>query len=642
MARPTGMTVRWRSSQAITGRVKYGTSAANLTTTVDETSATTEHIIDLTGLSPNTTYFYSIGSAFDTLAGDTTTTFSTPPVVGTATDTRVWVLGDAGTASANQTAVRDAFYTWTGSRTPNMVLQLGDNAYNSGLDSEFQAGMFNIYGTMLKKSPFWSCLGNHETNQSTAFVNTYTYFDIYSFPTNGECGGVASGTEHYYSWNYGNIHFISLDSMTASRSPTGAMATWLTSDLASTTATWIVCIFHHPPYTKGSHNSDTETELMEMRQNILPILEAGGVDLVLSGHSHCYERSYLLDGHYGLSTTLTSAMKLNAGDGRPAGNGAYIKPLTGNRSHFGSVYAVAGSAGQISGGSLNHPAHFLSLNNLGSLVLDVNGTTLNATFVKSDGTTPDTFSMVKQGGSTAPIVSTATATNVSTTTATLNASVNPTGTATTAKFESGTTQSYGTNTVITLSPNDGLTSQTASITLTGLTPDTTYHYRISATNIWGTVAGLDGQFTTAKTAYQIWAESAGVTGTNSGPTQNKDSDGLTNLEEYAFGTNPNASDSGPIELNGSSVVKRGSPIVTVGTNGTTVDPNAVFCRRKDAASVGLTYTVQFSADMTTWSTSTATPTVIADDGEIEVVKVHYPFSVNGRKAQFFHVVITAP
>jgi hypothetical protein len=335
-------------------------------------------------------------------------------------------------------------------------------------------------------------------------------------------------------------------------------------------------------------------------------------------------------------------MKLNAGDGRPAGSGAYMKPLTGNRSHFGSVYAVAGSAGQISGGSLNHPAHFVSLNNLGSLVLDVNGTTLNATFVKSDGTTPDTFSMVKQGGSTAPIVSTAAATNVSSTTATLNASVNPTGTATTAKFESGTNQSYGTNTVITLSPNDGLTSQTASITLAGLTPDTTYHYRISATNIWGTVTGSDVQFTTAKTPYQIWAEAAGVTGPNSGPAQNKDSDGLTNLEEYAFGTNANASDSGPIELNGNSVTKRGSPIVTVGTNGTTVDPNAVFCRRKDAASVGLTYTIQFSSDLGTWVTSTVTPTVIADDGEYEVVKVHYPFSVNGRKAQFFHVVVSAP
>jgi hypothetical protein len=134
-----------------------------------------------------------------------------------------------------------------------------------------------------------------------------------------------------------------------------------------------------------------------MRTNFLPILETGGVDLVLSGHSHCYERSYLLDGHYGPSSTLTAAMKKNSGDGRPAGSGAYLKPLTGPRDHFGAVYAVAGSAGKISGGSLNHPAHFVSLNQLGSLVLDVNGTRLDATFLRENSSTPDTFTIIKQG-----------------------------------------------------------------------------------------------------------------------------------------------------------------------------------------------------------------------------------------------------
>ena len=174
------------------------------------------------------------------------------------------------------------------------------------------------------------------------------------------------------------------------------MADLAQNDLASTTATWIIAFFHHPPYTKGSHNSDTEAELIQMRQNFLPILEAGGVDLVLCGHSHSYERSYLLDGHYGHSGTLTAAMKKNAGDGRPAGNGAYIKPLTGVRDHIGAVYAVAGSAGKISGGTLNHPAHFISINNLGSLVLDVNGTRLDATFIRENSSIPDTFTIIKQ------------------------------------------------------------------------------------------------------------------------------------------------------------------------------------------------------------------------------------------------------
>ena len=59
-----------------------------------------------------------------------------------------------------------------------------------------------------------------------------------------------------------------------------------------------------------------------MRANLLPIMEAGGVDLCLTGHSHSYERSFLLDGHYGVQTTLTETMKIDAGDGRPAGKGA--------------------------------------------------------------------------------------------------------------------------------------------------------------------------------------------------------------------------------------------------------------------------------------------------------------------------------
>ncbi len=259
----------------------------------------------------------------------------------------------------------------------------------------------------MRKTPFWSCLGNHETAQSSSRINAYPYFDIYTLPTAGECGGVPSGTEHYYSFNYANIHFIALDSMTASRNTIekngsdGPMAAWLRADLDSTTATWIICFFHHPPYTKGSHDSDNPADsagaMEQMRTNFLPILEIGGVDLVVSGHSHVYERSYLLNGHYGLSASLVPSMKKNAGDGRPAGNGAYIKPLTGPRDNFGTVYAVTGSAGQTGTYALNHPAHYISRGNLGSFVLDVNGTRLDATFVKSDGSTPDTFSIIKQG-----------------------------------------------------------------------------------------------------------------------------------------------------------------------------------------------------------------------------------------------------
>lgn len=398
LATPTSMIVRWRTDIGVTGRVNIGPTPGSVSQSFDESISTTEHSVNLTGLSPDTTYFYSVGTANGILAGgDAEYVFTTPPVSGTAKNTRIWVLGDAGTNNINQRNVRDAFQTFTGSRVPDLCLLLGDNAYNSGLDTEYQAAVFNTYTTLLRKTPFWSCVGNHDTGQSTAFVDTFPYFGIFDFPKNGEAGGVPSGTEHYYSFDHGNIHFISLDSMTANRAPNGTMATWLADDLASTTATWIIAFFHHPPYTKGSHNSDAETELIEMRQNILPILENGGVDLVLNGHSHCYERSFLLDGHYGPSSTLTPAMKKNAGDGKPAGDGAYIKPLTGPRDHFGAVYNVAGSAGQATSGTMNHPAMCFSALELGSVILDVNGTRLDSTFLRDNGTIRDTYTILKQG-----------------------------------------------------------------------------------------------------------------------------------------------------------------------------------------------------------------------------------------------------
>ena len=94
------------------------------------------------------------------------------------------------------------------------------------------------------------------------------------------------------------------------------MDTWLKADLEQTTADWLVAYFHHPPYTKGSHDSDREKQLVEMRTYVMPILESGGVDLVLTGHSHIYERSMLMDGAYATPTVAENVI-LDDGDGDP-------------------------------------------------------------------------------------------------------------------------------------------------------------------------------------------------------------------------------------------------------------------------------------------------------------------------------------
>ncbi len=292
---PASVVVRWRTDTATTSRVQFGPSPYNLDFAVQDLTSTTEHVVTLTGLLPETMYYYSVGTTTAVLAGgDNDTYFLTPPLPGDGRPTRIWVIGDAGTADSNQRAVRDAYYNYTGTTHTNLWLMLGDNAYSSGTDSEYQSAVFNIYGKMLKKSVLWPTRGNHDEIHSSS---NNDYYDIFSMPKTGQAGGVASGTEAYYSFDHGNIHFICLDSEGSSRSATGAMATWLQADLAASPQQWVIAYWHHPPYSKGSHDSDESSgELKDMRQNIVPILDTYGADLVLSGHSHSYERSFCIKG----------------------------------------------------------------------------------------------------------------------------------------------------------------------------------------------------------------------------------------------------------------------------------------------------------------------------------------------------------
>jgi hypothetical protein len=405
-ATPDSLVLRWRTAAATDSRVRFGTSPDTLDLAADDATSTTEHVVTVTGLTPDMQYYYSVGSTTETIAGDSSYTFFTSPPAGTRQPIRVWVLGDSGTADSNAAAVRNAYTTFAAGRYTDLWLMLGDNAYETGTDAEYQAAVFNMYPAFLRQSPLWPTIGNHDTAHSSNPPASLPYFAMFTLPTNAEAGGIASGTEKYYAFDYGNIHFICLDSMSSNRAVGGPMLVWLQNDLASTTADWIIAFWHHPPYSKGSHNSDSETELVQMRQNVLPILEAGGVDLVLSGHSHSYERSFLLNGHYGTSNTLTPAMKLNGGSGREDGTGAYTKPLGGPAANQGAVYAVAGSSGQTSGGTLNHPAMFISLNQLGSMVLDVDGDRLDARFLRPD-TTPaigDYFTLLKNVVNQPPVL----------------------------------------------------------------------------------------------------------------------------------------------------------------------------------------------------------------------------------------------
>lgn len=397
MITPTSAIVRWGTKTKSDSVVNFGLTADSLVNTVSDNISTYHHEVKLTGLSPNTTYYYDVGSSSSVTSSGADHFFKTQPLIGSHLPTRIWVIGDSGRGDQDQRNVYQGYINYAAGRYTDLWLLLGDNAYGSGTDQQYQDNFFKIYPSLLHQTVVWPSLGNHDGASVDTPAQTGVYYNIFSLPKAAEAGGVASGTEAYYSYNYGNMHFVVLDAYDVDRSQTGEMAQWLEADLTANTADWVVAYWHHPPYSKGSHDSDYEIELIEMRQNILPILENHGVDLVLCGHSHSYERSKFVDGHYGQSNTYLDALfALDIGSGNMLnGAPAYTKAHPAV-PHGGTVYAVVGTSAQAQGdGALNHPVMQHSSYTLGSMVIDVDNLALTARFVGVSGEVQDAFTIQK-------------------------------------------------------------------------------------------------------------------------------------------------------------------------------------------------------------------------------------------------------
>lgn len=395
LAAPHAMTLRWGTEQAATDTLFYGLAADKLDQQLTESSATVSHKLRLKGLQADTRYYYRIQHQGQWLQPQAEW-FVTSPISGTSRAARIWVLGDPGKSRARP-QVRDAGLAWlkghAQGRTAyaDVLLTTGDNAYTSATNAEYLREFFLPYAKVLKNIPLWAVYGNHDARR-------WAFYKLFDQPFDGESGGLASNSKHYFSFDYGQAHFILLDNHHFDLSPETAMTDWLVRDIKQTRQKWVIVLFHHPPYTGGTHDSDNKKDsrgrMTRTRENLLPVLEKAGVDLVIAGHSHVYERSHLLRCHYGLSKSFTNNMIVDKGvvnkDIRE-----YKKAASFSSGKTGTMYMVLGSSGEGNKRGIEHPALPFASARAGSVVLDIDGSTLTSRYITANGSVEDIFRMTK-------------------------------------------------------------------------------------------------------------------------------------------------------------------------------------------------------------------------------------------------------
>ena len=379
--------IAWRTPEPSGTRVSYGEDPDLLTHQAGGGKPVTDHVVRVDGLRPGTRYYYSID-----LHSEALHSFRTAPRKGSREPFRFWVVGDSGTGGLAEREVRDAMLAATRTRPIDFAIHVGDIAYPSGTEEQFDRGFFGPYARILDGVALWPALGNHEAESVNAATQSGPWFDAFVLPTAGETGGVPSRTEAYYAFDWANAHFIVLDSSKSSRAMDSAMLRWLEADLAAARdADWLIAVWHHAPYSASVDDTRDDVNSLEMRANVVPILERAGVDLVLTGHSHAYTRSFLMDGAGDDQATDPRHYRLS--DDLPSRGQALHKRLGPNG---GTVYVVAGHGGADADRVLARPSSAVVDAGHGSCIVDIAGDELRLVNVLASGAPGDSFSLMKR------------------------------------------------------------------------------------------------------------------------------------------------------------------------------------------------------------------------------------------------------
>jgi 3',5'-cyclic AMP phosphodiesterase CpdA len=241
-------------------------------------------------LQPNTIYCYEV--ADDSGLLNTKTGFRTAPSPDSTEPVRFLAFGDSGGGGSDQYALLEQMYTVKF----DLMLHTGDVAYNDGTVGQFEDNVFGVYADLFRNIPFFPAAGNHDYHT----LSGQPFREVFNLP----------GTEKWYSYDWGQVHFVALDT----ESDYQTQAKWLDTDLAATDRPWKIVYMHKPPYSSGAHGSD-----MALRNTLTPIFQKYGVQLVLNGHDHNYERIepqkgtyYVVTGGGGIGTRSVGSSSFTA------------------------------------------------------------------------------------------------------------------------------------------------------------------------------------------------------------------------------------------------------------------------------------------------------------------------------------------
>jgi predicted MPP superfamily phosphohydrolase len=202
-------------------------------------------------------------------------------------------IGDFGTGDDNQAEIASLMLRDHKTSPLDFVIAVGDNIYPDGGGRHFEKKFARPYAGLIREGvKFHAVLGNHDVEDGRGDQCQYPLFNM-----NGQC---------YYTVKQGDglVDFFMIDSTAYDMTQAG----WLESVLKESAAKWKIAVFHHPIYSSGEHHGSD----LGLRRRIEPLLTRYGVNVVLSGHDHTYER---VKPQHGVQYFVTGAGgKLRSGD----------------------------------------------------------------------------------------------------------------------------------------------------------------------------------------------------------------------------------------------------------------------------------------------------------------------------------------